>query len=471
MPRESLRSLPSVDSLLAQATKDDRFRHYPHALLLRAARQMLAEYRRTLLAEQRKPRTRRTTSGEAATPDWLAKLTEAAERLRRPSLRPVINATGIVLNTNLGRAPLSEIAVTSLTEIGGRYSDLEFDLESGMRGERYTHVESLLCEITGAEGAVAVNNNAAAMLLILNTFAIGKQVVISRGQMIEIGGAFRIPDVLLRSGATLVEVGTTNRTYLSDYERAVTPQTALFLRCHTSNYRVIGFVHEVQAKELAELGRKHGILTVDDLGSGLLVDLQPFGLQEPLVTDSLRAGIDLVTFSGDKLLGGPQAGIILGRRQYVDPLKKNPLLRAIRIDKLTLAALEATLRIYRDEDSVANRIPVLRLIGRPLSEVEQEARTLASALTSPLPSGLSVQVEPGFSGVGGGSLPGSQLPTALVSLTHRSFSPDELARLLRLHDPPIICRIAEDKVLLDMRTVLPGETEQIVKAVQRIAGS
>jgi L-seryl-tRNA(Ser) seleniumtransferase len=343
------------------------------------------------------------------------------------------------------------------------YSNLEFDLQSGERGSRYTHVEELLCKISGAEAALVVNNNAAAILLALNTLAEGKEVVVSRGELVEIGGSFRLPDVMKKSGANLKEVGTTNRTHLHDYEQAINEKTALLLKVHTSNFRILGFTAEVSLKDLVKLGRTKGLPVMQDLGSGCLLDLSRYGLpQEPTVQEALRAGADLVTFSGDKLLGGPQGGIILGQKKYVDLIKKNPLNRAVRIDKLTLAGLEATLRTYLDHEKALTQIPVLKMLTYSESELKKRAKRLQRAITQELSSLCQVQIKNETSPVGGGSLPLQHLPTWVIALRPLQISVSEMEKRLREQEPPIIARIQEDTILLDMRTIDEKEEKDLL---------
>ena len=401
--------------------------------------------------------------------DFVSKVKSHLQRAPQHSLRRVVNATGVILNTNLGRAPLSTEAMQAVWDIGSYYSTLEYDIEEGERGSRYQHVQELLRQLTGAERAIVVNNNAAAVLLIMDSFAKGGEVIASHGELIEIGGSFRIPEVIERSGAELVAVGTTNKTRVADYESAITAQTRLLLRTHTSNYRIVGFTEETSPQDLAELGRKHNLPTVEDLGSGVLVDLSKYGLyHEPTVAEVVKTGIDMVTFSGDKLLGGPQAGIIVGREKQIETLQANPLTRAIRVDKMTLAALEATLRIYlyNDEEKLPEMIPVLRMMSRP--SLRQEAGRLARKIKSAAGEGLSVEVVEGSSQVGGGSLPGEDLPTHLVTLNHETTTPDELGSILRKFDPPIITRISQDNVLIDVRTLLSGDEDYIIEALKKL---
>jgi L-seryl-tRNA(Ser) seleniumtransferase len=370
----------------------------------------------------------------------------------RGSLRPVINATGVVVHTNLGRAPLAEVALRRVSAIAGGYSNLEYDIATGERGSRTVHAEALLTQLTGAEAAIVVNNNAAATMLILAGLALGREVVISRGELVEIGGGFRVPDVMRQSGASLREVGTTNRTRVSDYTAAVSPATAMFLRVHPSNFRIEGFTERPSLTDLVAAARAMRVPVVEDIGSGCLVD--DFA-DEPSVQASIAAGVDLVCFSGDKLLGGPQAGIIVGKQALVDPLRTHPLMRAIRADKMAFAVLEATLAEY-----VAGRsqetIPVQQMLHASPDEIEARTQSLAETLAA---TGWQVALVSGSSAVGGGSAPGLQLPTVLLSIAREGESPDETETWLRSLDPPVIARIEHDRVVLDLRTVLPDQQE------------
>jgi L-seryl-tRNA(Ser) seleniumtransferase len=393
------------------------------------------------------------------------------ETLGAYTLQTVINATGIIIHTNLGRSILPEEAVDRLQALCRSYSNLEYDLQKGRRGSRYVHAESILREISGAEAALVVNNNAGAVLLVLSTLAAGREVVVSRGQLVEIGGSFRIPDVMKSSGAILREVGCTNRTHLRDYEAAINEQTALLLKVHCSNYRIIGFTSEVPLEELVELGRWTNLPVMEDLGSGSFVDLSRFGLQrEPTVQEAVRARADIVTFSGDKLLGGPQAGIIVGRKELVDRCKNNPLTRALRVDKMTLAALEAVLRLYRDEERALESIPTLQMIKAPVGILEERAHELAARIQSAdVNQYLSdVSVREGYSQVGGGSLPGEELPTYVVAVHSHLMSTKKMEQILRKNKPPIIGRIESDNYLMDVRTIRPGEIAIIEKAFERL---
>jgi L-seryl-tRNA(Ser) seleniumtransferase len=459
---EYFRAIPAIDTLLRDEAVEDRLGGYPRAVVASSMRRV-AERWRERIEEASDRELERLTLGRES---FLSEVEADLRGERRASLGRVINAAGVIINTNLGRALLPKAALEALEEAGGSYCNLEFDLAEGVRGSRLQYVSRLLCELTGAEDALVVNNNAAAVLLGLDTWAKGREVVVSRGQLIEIGDSFRLPDVLVRSGARLVEVGTTNRTYVDDYAKAIGPETAILLRSHTSNYRIVGFSCEVGARELASLAAERGLISMEDLGSGLLVDLAPYGLAgEPLVTDSVKAGIDIVTFSGDKLLGGPQAGIAVGRRDLLGPMKRNPLARALRIDKLVLAALIATLSIYRAGEGMEQELPVLRMIARPIGSIRREARRLARRLAALLRDAARVEVIEGISAVGGGALPGQVLPSALVALRIEGRSATWIADWLRSQEIPIISRIEGDSVVFDLRTLQPGDAKEIARAV------
>lgn len=411
-----------------------------------------------------------SAGGDAPEPAALvASVAEIAVRRARMSLRRAINGTGIIIHTGLGRAVLSQRAREALDAVAAGHSTLELDPRSGRRGSRQDHVRELLIGLTGAEDALVVNNNAAAVLLAINTLAAGREVVISRGQLVEIGGSFRLPEIIRSAGAHLVEVGTTNRTRLSDYENALTDNTALIMRCHPSNFRITGFVEEAPLEGLVELGRKLDVRVMDDLGSGALVDVSRFGLDyEPTVQDSVRAGADLACFSGDKLLGGPQAGILVGRAGIISECRSNPMARAVRMDKLCLAALEATLRTYRDSDPILE-IPALSSIARPLRDIDAQARGLARRINLLHIPGLRASVVPVESETGGGSLPGQSLESRAVALKSEVLSADDLVERFRGYEPPILGRIAGGLFLLDMRTVDPHEARDILGCVKDLA--
>ncbi len=432
-----------------------------------AVRDVLAETRRVVLAH---PDPGECVRGFLA--DGFAILLDRIEaylqREDAPRLQRVINATGIVLHTNLGRAPLAAGALEALSRTAGGYCNLEYHTPSGRRGDRSAALEERLCRLTNAEGALVVNNNAAAVLLALATLAGGREVIVSRGEMVEIGGSFRIPDVMALSGARLREVGTTNKTRISDYEAAIGDTTALLLKVHTSNYRIVGFTASVPIEEIVELGARHGIPVMEDLGSGAFFDLSPFGLPgEPQVAQRIARGVDIVTMSGDKLLGGPQAGILLGRRRFIAAMRKNPLYRALRVGKLTIAALEATLRDLSSTERAWTRIPVLRMLTLPKETLRARAEALRAELLRRIPQGLHVTVIEGDSEAGGGALPTVKLPTYLVALRSERLSPVELERLLRLGDPPIIARISHDRLLLDPRTLFEDDPPIIVDRLSK----
>jgi L-seryl-tRNA(Ser) seleniumtransferase len=393
-----------------------------------------------------------------------------AQRRMQQSLRPLVNATGIIVHTNLGRSRLSGEALRAVVEVAGNYSTLEYDVGTGERGSRHDHVERLICELTGAEAALAVNNNAAAVLLAIAGLAKGKEAIVSRGQQVEIGGSFRIPDVMRQSGAKMVEVGATNKTHLADYENAITPKTGLLLKVHSSNFRVVGFTEEVSLAELVALGAKHGVPVYEDQGSGVLLDLAPYGLpDEPTVRSSIEAGVDIVSVSGDKLLGGPQAGIIAGRKAVVDRLKKHPLARALRLDKMTLAALEATLRLYLDPERALREVPTLRMLTESPESVAARARTLVDRIVAATGEAFWVAAMPDVSRAGGGALPLADIPTTIVTLAPRTMSANDLEAALRLGNPTIIARIRDDRVVLDPRTLADHETDLVVARLAEIA--
>jgi L-seryl-tRNA(Ser) seleniumtransferase len=452
---EELRKLPSVDRLLQL---DD-----VESLVAESGREQVVEAVRSVLDRER---ARIVAGASCAALEALAR--EAAEVLHAwlsPSLRPVINATGVVIHTNLGRAPLSDAAREAMVAVAAGYSNLEYDLAAGQRGSRYVHAEALLKQLTGAEAALVVNNNAGAVLLILSALAREREVVISRGQLVEIGGGFRIPDVMRQSGAQLVEVGTTNRTHPADYETAITVETAALMRVHHSNFKMVGFTLDVALSEMVEIGRRHGVHVFDDLGSGTLLDTASVGLaHEPTVQESVKSGADLISFSGDKLLGGPQVGIIIGRMALVGQIRRHPLTRALRVDKVALAGLQATLLHYL-EGKALTEVPVWRMMNLAPAALSARAERWRTALTAAQP-GVSAEVIPGQSAIGGGSLPGEVLPTALLALA--ASSPESLSR--RLRNPrhgmlPVVGRIENDRFLLDARTVLPGEDDALLRAL------
>lgn len=452
-----LRHLPSVDKVLSSPPIKSIESIYPHTLLVNLIRQRLERERLNIIAG--KP----GSSVDEITQAVRLQL----ETLEKPSLRPVINATGVILHTNLGRAPFSQETIAAMGVASRGYCNLEFDLDSGTRGSRQVHIEWLLCQLTGAEAALVVNNNAAAVLLGLSALAKRKEVIVSRGQAVEIGGGFRIPDVMRQSGAKLVEVGTTNCTYIADYEQAITPGTAALLRVHSSNFKVVGFTSEVGIEELTALGKRREITVLDDLGSGAFLETVKYGLTaEPMVPTSVAAGAGLVFFSGDKLIGGPQAGIIVGKKPFIDKLKRHPLARAVRIDKTRLAGLAATLTHYLKGEA-EQKVPVWRMIALPVTEIERRVTLWAEV------AGKLAKVVPGESMVGGGSLPGGTLPTRLLAIGgegKRGLTlAQKIGQKLRTQATPIIGRISENVLLLDPRSVLPEEDEIVVKALRGLA--
>ena len=456
----TLRRLPSVDQLVRRLAAEPGLAGLSRARLTATVRETLDAERRRVVQQGAPPADADTLAARALA---------TAQQAGLFSLRPVINATGVVLHTNLGRALLSDLARDRVAAVAAAYSNLELDLASKERGSRYSHVEALLRRLTGAEDALVVNNNAAAVLLALESLAHGREVVVSRGELIEIGGEFRIPDIMLRSGAVLREVGATNRTHLRDYADAIGPSTALLLKVHTSNYRVIGFTAEVSSRELTELGRERGIPVMEDLGSGSLIDLRPWGFPyEPTVPEVVASGVDLVSFSGDKLLGGPQAGIVVGKRAIVSRLKKNPWNRALRIDKFTIAALEATLNAY-DAGTARDTVPTLRLLTEPLPSIKSRARRLLRALGAQTSQRLGARVSEGRSQVGGGALPTVELPTAGLSLGITDAAARGLDAALRVGEPPVVGRLVDDRLFLDCRTVLPAQVPALAKAVAAAA--
>jgi L-seryl-tRNA(Ser) seleniumtransferase len=458
----ALSALPSVDVLLTKLNGQEALRAIPRGRLVEAVREGLAAERRRVL----------TLGGDAAVVDAERLVAQIAGRLAERgafSLGAVINATGVVLHTNLGRALLSELAQARVLSVARAYCNLEMDLSRKERGSRYAHAEGLLKRLTGAPASLVVNNNAAAVLLALESLARGKEVIVSRGELIEIGGEFRIPDIMRRSGAVLREVGTTNRTHLKDYASAIAPETALILKVHTSNYRVVGFTAEVSSRELADLGRARGIAVMEDLGSGCLVDLTRYGFpHEPTVPEVVASGVDLVSFSGDKLLGGPQCGILVGRADLVAQLARNPMNRALRIDKFTIAALEATLYAYESGDAVET-IPTLRMLTEPLASIRRRAAGVWRRLPTQVRRALDARVVETRSQVGGGALPTVELPTAALALGGASRPAHTLDAALRSGQPPVLGHVLDDRLLLDCRTVLPDEVAALGRRLIELA--
>jgi L-seryl-tRNA(Ser) seleniumtransferase len=462
-----LRQLPAVDELLRSPDLQALLSGLSRPFAAEVIRQALAAARGEIMSA---PAARLAQEFDEAS--LRLRLAEALESARRPSLTRVVNATGVIIHTNLGRSPLAAAAQEAILEAARSYSNLEYNLKEGARGSRQAHLEALLTELTQAEAALLVNNNAAAVMLALNSLAAGREVIISRGQLVEIGGSFRMPDVMAASGAILREVGTTNKTYLKDYEQAITGNTALLLKVHPSNFRIMGFTQEVGLADLVALGRRYGLLVMEDLGSGCFVDLSRFGREkEPTVQEAVATGCDVVTFSGDKLLGGPQAGVILGNREVVGLLKQNPQLRALRPDKLTLAGLEATLRFYLDEPRALAELPTLAMITRPLGEVERHARRLSRLLKRNFAGRLHVEIRESVARVGGGALPQEPLPSCALAVTLPPLAAHQLEARLRQASIPIIGRVEHETLLLDVRTLLPHDTPALVAGLREAVES
>ncbi|HYA94310.1 MAG TPA: L-seryl-tRNA(Sec) selenium transferase [Thermodesulfobacteriota bacterium] len=461
--RQFLRKIPSVDDILSRPEMMDLLKIHARHVVVEAVRKGLGRLREEILHREELPEL-----GDNLFENLYSLFQKEIDLQVQPRLRRVINATGVVIHTNLGRAPLHPSAIEHLIEVSKAYSNLEYDLDRGERGSRYTHVEEILCRLSGAESALVVNNNAGAVLLVLNTLAEGKEVIVSRGELVEIGGAFRIPDVMKRSGGLLREVGTTNRTHFTDYQKAIGPQTALLLKVHTSNFRVMGFTSEVSLQDLVQLAKEHQLPVVDDLGSGCLIDLTRYGLEkEPTVQETIKTGVDAVTISGDKLLGGPQAGIILGKKKILDLFKTNPLTRALRIDKLTLAALESTLLLYLDEERAMEEIPTLRMLSLDTKRLKRRGKRLLKRFSGMANKKMTFILREDVSRVGGGALPLQNLPTLVVAIKPVEASVNSLEENLRKGDPPIVCRISKEELILDMRTVFDEEIPLLAAGIEK----
>ncbi|RLK64111.1 L-seryl-tRNA(Sec) selenium transferase [Atopobacter sp. AH10] len=457
--KKLLAQLPAVDSLLKREEMQVLIERFTHQEVKRAIKEGLDETRQAILSGQ---------VTNFSLEDLLGQIKQAFDQLIEPTLKATINATGTVLHTNLGRAILADEAKEAVQMAASQYTNLEYDLKAGHRGTRYQHVQDLLKELTGAEDALIVNNNAAAVLLYMTALTKGKEVLISRGELVEIGGSFRIPDVIESCGAILREVGATNKVKVADYQRGINEETGAILRVHTSNYRVLGFTESPSDKDLVALAHENDLPIFNDLGSGLLIDLQPLGLSyEPTIKELIQADYDLVSFSGDKLLGGPQAGVIVGKKKYIDELKKFPLLRALRTDKVTLAGLEATLHLYRDPKKAMQRIPTLQMIAKTKEEVKHQAEKLGQALSKHI-KGVEWELLEGSSQVGGGAYPIEKLPTCLLLLRIEGMSEDELEKALRLSEAHIITRVMDGAVCFDLRTVLKGQDQVIVETLLHI---
>lgn len=454
-----LASLPSVDEILKSDKGLEWQESFPRRYVLKAIREIIEEKRQAILRDELKE-----ISPESLLPD----IQNRIERLSSFSLKPVINATGVVIHTNLGRSVLSEEILENVKKVACGYSNLEYDLEKGERGKRYSHIQRLLNEITGAESSLIVNNNAAAVFVCLSALAKGKEVIVSRGELVEIGGSFRVPDVMASSGAILKEVGTTNKTHLYDYESAINENTALLLKVHQSNFRTIGFTKQIEIDELVTLGRKHNIPVMFDLGSGCLIDLKPYGVHiEPTVQDIVKSGCDIVTFSCDKLLGGPQGGVIVGKTELIEKIAKNPLMRAVRIDKLTLSAFEAVLMHYLDEEKAKKEIPTLKMLLQDVNEIKDRAKRIAMRLRREVKEDIAnIEVIADSSQSGGGALPEIEFKTYVVAIKPKKLSVNKLEERFRHGNPPIIARIKEDALIIDARTVRNREIEVLVKRIE-----
>ena len=458
-----LRKIPKVDKLIADPVLQAVRESYPETAVLKAVRTVLENIRAEIRSDAFNP-------DSVELPAIAAKVSAELKRDSIFSLRRVINATGTVIHTNLGRSPLPPKIWQQLAETALHYSNLEFDGQTGERGDRYSHVEPLICELSGAEAALVVNNNAAALLLALSSVAKGREVIVSRGELVEIGGSFRIPDIMTQSGATLCEVGTTNRTHLKDYRKALHQESALLLKVSCSNFAMVGFTAEVSHKQLAELGRETGVPFMVDAGSGLFIDLELMsGCRETTVREYISSGADIVVCSGDKLLGGPQIGIIAGKKRFIEPMKKHPLLRALRVDKMTLCALEGVLRLHRDERTALREIPTLRMLTIPEKELKSRAAGMLRRLKRNLPASISLELVDGFSMAGGGTLTTLRLPTKLIGVRHESLSAEELEKKLRSAETPVIGRIAKSCFLLDTRTILDSDLPLLKTALHALA--
>lgn len=455
MKRDLLRKLPKVDELLKDKIVESALENTLRPIVMENLRETIDSFREKILKSELENFT---------VEEILASFSSRLNSQKGPRLKKVINAAGIVIHTNLGRSVLCKEAIDNVLNVAENYNNLEYDIEKGQRGSRYTHVEDLIKKITGAEGAMVVNNNAAAVMLVLDTLSRGKEAVVSRGQLVEIGGSFRVPEVMAFSGAKLVEVGTTNRTHLYDYEGAINENTGVLLKVHTSNFKIMGFTEEVSVEDLVKLGRDKEIPVVEDIGSGVLVDFSKYGFTyEPTVQESVRKGIDVITFSGDKMLGGPQAGIIVGKKEYIDRMKKNQLTRALRIDKMTLAALEGTLKLYLDEKEAVKGIPTLNMILSDRSEHKKRAQRLRRRLQGTKEE-IAFEVKEESSMVGGGSMPTEKIPTYVIAVKSPKYSAEYMERYLRNYCSPIITRISNGEIILDLRTIFDRDFDIICEA-------
>lgn len=455
--------LPSVDEVLGDKRIIDVLNEYPRNLVLESVRQIIDLKRKEIINLDEDRKEKLNIRFDNIIENSLNKI-----RINYSlSLKKVINATGTVIHTNLGRSLLSEAIKEELWNSASRYSNLEYNLEKGERGSRYSHLTETIKRLTKAEDVLVVNNNAAAVLLVLNTLAKDKEAIVSRGELVEVGGSFRIPSIMELSGVKLVEVGATNKTHLKDYENAITADTKVLMKVHTSNYRILGFTQNIEIDELSQLGKKYNIPVIEDLGSGVFIDVSKYGLSyEPTVLDSINQGADIVTFSGDKMLGGPQAGIIVGKKEYIEKMKKNQLTRALRVDKLTICALEATLRMYLDEEKAIKNIPTLRMLTYKIEELQEKADILLNKIKTLNLDG-NINIEDGFSQVGGGSMPLETIKTKVITITPNRMNVSVLERILRLSESHIVARVYDNKYVLDVRTIFEDEYDIIVNELKK----
>lgn len=459
MNKQLLRRLPKIDQLLEKEVVKKAIDNNMRVLVVKSLRDSIECYRKLILEDK---------IDDFNEEDVVNKALLLLKKYSEGKLKRVINCTGTVIHTNLGRSILSKKAMDAVCNVAQHYNNLEFDLYNGKRGSRYSHIEEIITEVTGAEAAMVVNNNAAAVMLALDTLSKGKEAIVSRGELVEIGGSFRIPDVMAYSGAKLIEVGTTNRTHLFDYTNNINENTGVLLKVHTSNYKVLGFTESVSLDEMVQLGRENGIPVMEDIGSGVLIDFNKYGFTyEPTIQESVKAGVDVITFSGDKMLGGPQAGIIIGKKEYIDRMKKNQLTRALRIDKMTLAALEATLKCYLDENEAIKNIPTLNMLLRRKEQIKKECTRLKRKLNSKVKN-FDFIISEDFSMVGGGSMPTEKISTYVIKIKSSSMTSEKLEKMLRENDKPIITRIYDGEVIIDVRTILEDDYNTIVDAFVKI---
>lgn len=450
-----LRSLPKIDELLKEEVVNNEINSTMRTIVVEALRETIDNYREFILKD---------SISEYSKENILESFLELLEEKKSSKFKKVINAAGVIIHTNLGRSLLAKKALENVINVSDNYNNLEYDLKKGQRGSRYSHVEELINKVTGAEAAMVVNNNAAAVMLVLNTLCKDKEAIVSRGQLVEIGGSFRVPDVMTFSGAKLIEVGTTNRTHLYDYENNINENTGVLLKVHTSNFKILGFTEDISVEELVQLGNEKDVPVIEDIGSGTLIDFSKYGFAyEPTVQESIKKGVDVVTFSGDKMLGGPQAGIIIGKKKYIDRMKKNQLTRALRIDKMTLAALEGTLKYYLDEKEAVKNIPTLHMILSSKDEQKKRAQRFKRKLQSKIKN-FKFTIEEDYSMVGGGSMPTERIETYVIKVKSDQFSPQELERKLRENKNPIIIRVSNNEVILDVRTIFDKDFDTIVDA-------